>query len=527
MLNFNKSKKRFIAPKHYFRQLQTIMGCSETNKGLTFPTNELVIPYIKHHSDIKISEDVLKWYDEKLNKTRKLHSINSITNYTEKFDTNIKSLKALKNYQLQAVKFFEVSRRCIIGYDMGLGKTLIAISILEKFKYDKVLIVCPAYIKYSWEEELQKWSTLKYKIAEGQREDRLDMIKRFKKGVLIVNYEMLSKYECLNITNWDCIIFDESHRLKNNTTTTQNAKKLKSKDMLMLTGSPIAKHEAEIFHPLAILDPEQYTSYIAFINFFMNVYKGFFGIELRGLRKEREYQYVLDKYMLRRLKEDVIDLPKQNVIDVPIKLSQEALKEYKTIKKSYKDCDNTVIESDIEMYIRLNQYIAYPQLLGSKLSSIVENTVIELLSNIHEKCIIAYASKKAAKIAAKNLKCFCITGDTPMDERFKILKKFKNTKDGRLVVSIKALKEGVNIDYCNNMIFTDWLPNHQDNNQFMARIHRMNSTNPKFYYNIIVKNTCQEHKYISLIREATQISKSLNDSERNILYSLSSDYLKK
>ena len=68
----------------------------------------------------------------------------------------IPTLKELFDFQKQAVSFVdEVGGRSLIADDMGLGKTIEAIGYAVYKRYKNVLVICPASVKYNWQNEIK------------------------------------------------------------------------------------------------------------------------------------------------------------------------------------------------------------------------------------------------------------------------------------------------------------------------------------------------------------------------------------
>ncbi|KAK7304668.1 hypothetical protein VNO77_42553 [Canavalia gladiata] len=68
-------------------------------------------------------------------------------------------LDALLPFQLEGLRFaLRRGARCLIADDMGLGKTLQAIAVAGCFVDEgSILVVCPAVLRFSWAEELERW----------------------------------------------------------------------------------------------------------------------------------------------------------------------------------------------------------------------------------------------------------------------------------------------------------------------------------------------------------------------------------
>lgn len=86
-----------------------------------------------------------------------------------------------------------------------------------KSKKGPVLLVVPAGVIEQWSREFNKWLGLSIDIFHGQ--DRLALLQRARTGAIPI---MISSYDTFRINieelgdiDWDCIIFDEAHKVKN------------------------------------------------------------------------------------------------------------------------------------------------------------------------------------------------------------------------------------------------------------------------------------------------------------------------
>lgn len=119
----------------------------------------------------------------------------------------------LRPYQVEGVDFLIANAQsgALLADDLGLGKTLQAITVARAFK-TKTLIACLSYVKGVWESELKKWwpKVVPYVATlEGVRKtDSID------DGVQIViaNYDILHAWvECLTAWQVRGLIIDEVH----------------------------------------------------------------------------------------------------------------------------------------------------------------------------------------------------------------------------------------------------------------------------------------------------------------------------
>ena len=100
-------------------------------------------------------------------------------------------------YQKYAIEFIKRNPIAAILLDMGMGKTSIVLSALNKLMYDsfevaKVLIIAPLRVaRNTWSDEIKKWDHLngiRYSIAVGTAAERLAALKA-DADIYIINRE--------------------------------------------------------------------------------------------------------------------------------------------------------------------------------------------------------------------------------------------------------------------------------------------------------------------------------------------------
>ena len=88
-----------------------------------------------------------------------------------------------------------------------------------------------------------------------------------KKGtfdVVVTTYQALEKSECFSFfkkTDWNYIIFDEAHKLKNDESrTAQKSSQINTDNRLLLTGTPLQNNIGELWSLLNMLMPKMFGS---------------------------------------------------------------------------------------------------------------------------------------------------------------------------------------------------------------------------------------------------------------------------
>lgn len=257
-------------------------------------------------------------------------------------------------YQEDGIKFLLSKKKGVLADDMGLGKTYQSIVAALECGAEKVLVVCPANAKINWKRE----------ICNFISEDQVSILKTGHwdpKRFTIVNYDILKnfhtlvdgrkKYEEGSIRRhlvdeqFDLIIMDEAHMVKNpksQRTKILNEVTKNIERRWLLTGTPIANRPMDYFNLLFLCDSPltanwQYFAfrYCAAKKFFKKMSNG--GSRqiwlTDGASNLEELHNRTKKYILRRVKEDHLDLPPKIV--APYYLEMDDMKSYNSVFDEY------------------------------------------------------------------------------------------------------------------------------------------------------------------------------------------------
>lgn len=286
----------------------------------------------------------------------------------------------LRDYQIQDVLRMTKTHRVINALEPGLGKTLETLEAAltlsgRNAKPDTILIVGPRICLGVWQQELLKWYDRDSIIYRGTKKQRAVQMGRFLGAeceIVITTYKMLD--EILTVQpDWDTIIADEIHLggLLNHKTAAHKAmKKLRSKNLFLLTGTPVRRDPADLFAPLNLLAPERFASYWQFVSKHCIVIDNGFGRQIEPVPAQPvAFKEMLAPYMIRRLKKDVLhDLPDKIRQSIPLEMNsaQKALYD-QMVEEMYliKDDGSALVAQNVATQIlRLRQLLVTPQMLG-------------------------------------------------------------------------------------------------------------------------------------------------------------------
>jgi len=222
---------------------------------------------------------------------------------------------------------YSMSRPCtLIADKMGLGKTIQALGVVNADpSIRNVLVICPASLRLNWRREARRWLTRPLSIGialEGFPQT----------DVVICNYDRLGKHrQALRLRQWDLMIVDECHYLKNPKAQRteqvfgrpkrgdrERLEAIPARRKLYLTGMPICNRPIELW---PILHSVGWTNWLEYVTRYCAGHQTRSGWDMSGASHLDELQGKLrSTLMVRRLKKDVLtELPakRRQIIELP------------------------------------------------------------------------------------------------------------------------------------------------------------------------------------------------------------------
>lgn len=186
--------------------------------------------------------------------------------------TLVDSQVDLNPHQVEAALFAcrnPLSRGVILADEVGLGKTIEAGLVISQRwaeRRRKVLIIVPANLRKQWHQELQDKFGLQGLILEAKsynairkQEQRNPFL--FASGPIICSYQFAkAKADDVKGIDWDLVVLDEAHRLRNvYKTSNVIAKTLKEAlsrvhSKVLLTATPLQNSLLELYGLVSFID---------------------------------------------------------------------------------------------------------------------------------------------------------------------------------------------------------------------------------------------------------------------------------
>ena len=411
-------------------------------------------------------------------------------------------------FQRVGIEFLSSHKNALLSDEVGLGKTLQAISSALHLNCKKVLVVCPASVKRQWSREIQKFTTKTCQVIDGtlkQREQQYRQDCMF----FIVNYELILKdLPALNSITWDMIIADEVSRIKNFKSKTKSAiLQIKTNYKLGLSATPVENSVQELHSIMSWINPDVLGTYWNFVNeycyYSTNPYGGY---TITGIKDAKKLHEALKNVMIRRKKMEVFtELPEIVYNNYYIPLSKVQKKMYEEIEKNImnlvqkEEMDDGVLNQI--MYLR--ELCNSPRLLNpdleenGKVTEIIE--IVKQFSSEHKILIFSQWTKfldlLAEELSKENINFVSLRGDIPQDIREENVVRFNTNPNMRVFLLSDAGNSGLNLQSADVVIHCDLVWNPAKMTQRNGRAHRIGQKNVVNVITILTEDTIESKVY--------------------------------
>ncbi len=430
----------------------------------------------------------------------------------------------------------DLDGRALLADEVGLGKTITAGMVLKECIVrgfvKRALILTPPSLVNQWKEELSTKFELNFKEINKESEwensgfaiASIDRVKNF--NIKTNKFKHSGAHEIY----WDIIIIDEAHKLKDKKTFRWKfVDKLQKKRLLLITATPFQNDLIEIYNLLSLLKRGHLGTLSEFRkNFLVNGNK-------RQPLNPRELKRKLSEVMIRRRRDEAKGIkymkriPQIQSVDLTW-IEKRAYEEVADmLLVHYFDFKGNPINTNLAVYSVLPKITSSSKSSIEFLESLIANPkyhqttrdiakgiieqlkkipqdskiskLIELVNEIDKKekgaKILLYTKHPATLkyisdiLRKQKFKITEFKGGLTNDERSKRIKEFK--EKSQILLSTETGAEGLNFQFCNNLINYDLPWNPMAVEQRIGRLDRIGQKKNIFVYNLATKGTMEEH----------------------------------
>lgn len=471
------------------------------------------------------------------------------------FDTTSASSFSYKTnpfpHQVEGFEYAQKHTRFLLGDEQGLGKTkqAIDIAVSRKRLFKHTLIVCGVNtLKRNWVREVAIHSneqahiigsrrTRSNKIVDGSNADRLlDLTEGRNEFFLIINVEALRDEKVSSKLADMCekgtiglVVVDEIHKCKNpSAEQTKGMMKLNSFFKIAMTGTPLMNNPVDLYVPLKWLDVERHSFY-AYKKRYC-VMGGYGGYEVVSYQNLHELRQLLDSNMLRRLKDEVLNLPDKIRSNEYVEMTAGQKTLYREVLDVLrKNIDKIRLSNNpLAQLMRLRQVTGAPELLSTKITESakierMKELVAEIVMN-GKKVIIFSNWEDMTEIARRELKRFnpaYITGSVDATGRDNEVQRFQNDPTCSVIIgTIGSLGTGLTLTAASYVIFLDKPWTMASTEQAEDRAHRIGTTGTVNVLTLICEDSIDE-RVEEILAEKAELAKGIVEGDKDILDRLS------
>jgi SNF2 family DNA or RNA helicase len=473
------------------------------------------------------------------------------TEYSEKMHALLNEGVKLYPHQIVAALFMNVTRNTLISHEMGLGKTLASILYVEMNGFEKVLVITPNSLKFNYYYEVQKFTnSLAYIVNWKKNKCSIHDAK-----YVIINYDFFNskkddkekidkftpKWKKLGIDKIDCLICDESQKLKNtNTNTFKNYKRTFKKSIfrgdkeskIFLSGTPAPNRAYELYTVLNQISPTDFPTKKYFYEYYCGLIydtEGGWGYKEGEMeaRFEELYHKIAPFTHRKRKFEALKDLPDKTYQRIILEMDDQ---EYQI----YDDIENSVANEFVEhptrnpltIMLRLRQFTAH----------IKVKPAVELIENIletGEKVVVVDYFKDSLHELKKILGDVAAlhTGDQTVEERAEIVKQFQDPNSNVKVFlgSIQTCNYGLTLTAASKLFIVTLPYSVGEYDQVSDRLHRIGQKDAVNIYPLIFPDTIDDYVFSAIESKRKEIVKVMDNEEykSNVEESVLTDVIKK
>ena len=403
----------------------------------------------------------------------------------------------LRPYQVDDVNAMANSRGLINANDMGLGKTAEGIIAATHVAKDKILVIAPRSVLYHWESQWKQWAP-EYSVSVLPQS-----LFTCSTDVVIINYEKLlndSVMGSLRSSQWNIVLADEGHRMKNRRSkTSERGNLIPSRYRWLLTGTPILNTPDDLYNLLHWIRPDIIgESYWQFVSLFCLVDETRFGRKIIGYTHDKDMRLLLDMIlswtMIRVMKSEVLkELPPKNVYTVDLMMDPKQKQLYRDAQKLLFDKlpSNLTIQNAAVHLLRLMQITSNPGIYLAGCPNPKFDYIVDLVGDNPEHSYVVFTKYVAtvkdlvARLTKEKISAVIHIGELTLEDRRNNLKKFTSKRARVLVATIASCGQGVdglqNVSDTAIFIDADWSPAINDQAEDrLCRLGQANSVNIQY-----------------------------------------------
>jgi SNF2 family DNA or RNA helicase len=427
-------------------------------------------------------------------------------------------------YQVEAAERIveDMDGHGILADEVGLGKTieagLVARELMCRGRCRSVLVLCPAPLCRQWQREMASKFGLPF-CCDPRPHDWVH------RELIVASIDAAKRSparELLLAREWDLVVVDEAHKLKNRAT--QNHRlvaALRRRHLLLLSATPLQNDLTELYALVSLVRPGLFGSFHAFWREFL--------LDRRTPKDPAALRAVLAKVMVRHRRHDLGRelgevLPARQVVLLPLQLKPAERRLYDAVSGAVREeywrrleGEGTVLPlmtlqrevcSSAAAVRRTLYTIERSEWLGGDLEELraLADAVTEqakaqvlqgLVAQIGERTLVftefrATQEYLAEQLGGLGVPVLLFHGEQAAWERERALRRFA-AEPKAVLLSTECGGQGLNMQFCHHVVNYDLPWNPMKVEQRIGRVHRLGQEHDVYVYNLYAEKTVEEY----------------------------------
>lgn len=411
----------------------------------------------------------------------------------------------------------ELDGRAILADEVGLGKTLEAGLILKEYllrgQVERALILTPPSLVFQWYQEL--WEKLEIQPIIQRHPSDWE-----RPGVILGSLDLAKRSphrEILTDQSFDLVIVDEAHKLKNpRTQNHQLVRAIPRTYTLLVTATPVQNGLEELFHLTSLLRPGQLGTYRTFQSAFM--------IDRHTPRAPEELRRLLGRVMIRHRHRDVAEnLPERRVETILVDPTDEERSLYQAVtnlvQEAYRRLGSLagmlpLITLQRELVSSIDAACATlermkvegtldPATAGRLLDqarAVPRQAKVDRCLELVRKAegqVLLFTEYRATqrllieRLQAEGVAALAFDGSLSASRKAYVRELFR--RHGQVLVSTDSGAEGLNFQFCHQVLHYDLPWNPMRLEQRIGRVHRLGQTRPVQVWTLAVRDSVEAY----------------------------------
>ncbi|MHB8633768.1 MAG: DEAD/DEAH box helicase, partial [Thermoplasmatota archaeon] len=434
-----------------------------------------------------------------------------------------RKIKILPHQVKAAIKVLnQLQGRAIFADEVGLGKTIEAGIVMKELisrgKARSVLILTPASLAGQWQQEL--WDKFGERFVKHDDPEFGGFGKHDRVVSSIDTAKSAQHYPDIIAREWDLVIIDEAHYLKNKKTQRYSlADDITARHALMLTATPIQNNLIELYNLINLIKP----GLLGTMQNFEEEYVG--DAQGRVLLHAQRLQTLLQQVLIRnRRSETGLKFPERKVDTHRVNASKGEYELHQAVSsfiRNYKQ----FFESHLALMVLEREVASSAPALSKTLDNMSQkmqdpethkamldlraqadavkrnskvNLILEIAGKTKEKMIVFTQFRETQELLSRRLQQEGVTnvkfhGQLTPGRRRRAIEEFKGDKV-QVMVATDSGSEGLNLQFAHVLVNYDLPWNPMRVEQRIGRVHRIGQeSNAVIILNLAVADTIEDY----------------------------------